>query len=227
MTLTRRDEVFLLSLGEDENRFTPEAVVAINRSLDEVEAAPAPRALVTVATGKFWSNGLSLDWMMENPDQVADYVGSVQTMLGRVLTLPVPTVAAIQGHCFAAGAMLALAHDARVMRADRGYLCLPEVDIHIPFTAAMTKLFLAKMTPAVAHESMTTGRRYGGVDAQRAQLVDDAVAEAEVESTAIARAAALASKDGATLGAIKRGLYGGVADALAAPVENPLASVSA
>ena len=68
------------------------------------------------------------------------YVSVVQHLLARVLALPVPTVAAIQGHAFAAGAMLTLSHDARVMRADRGFWCLPEVDIHIPFTPGMSAL---------------------------------------------------------------------------------------
>ena len=65
------------------------------------------------------------------------YVGRVQGMLARFLTLPVPTAAAVVGHAFGAGAMLALAHDFRVMRADRGYFCFPEVDIRIPFTPGM------------------------------------------------------------------------------------------
>lgn len=54
----------------------------------------------------------------------------------RILTLPEPTVAAVSGHVFGAGAMLAMAHDWRIMRSDRGYFCFPEVDIRIPFTPA-------------------------------------------------------------------------------------------
>jgi enoyl-CoA hydratase/carnithine racemase len=211
-TLDRDGDVFLLNLGDDENRFNPDWVAAVEDLLDEVAAAPEPRALVTTATGKIWSNGLDLEWMGAHTDEAPGFVPRVQALFGRVLTLPVPTVAAIGGHCFAAGAMLAVAHDFRVMRADRGFFCLPEVDIQIPFTPAMAALIQARLSKATAHEAMTTGRRYGGQDAAAAGIVDAAVAEDRVLAEAVERAAALAPKHGPTLGAIKEGMY---ADALA------------
>jgi enoyl-CoA hydratase/carnithine racemase len=206
-TLDRDGDVYLLNLGDDENRFNPDWVGAVSALLDEVAAAPEPRALVTTATGKIWSNGLDLEWMGANTGDVGTFVPRVHALFGQMLALPVPTVAAIQGHCFAAGAMLAVAHDVRVMRADRGFFCLPEVDIHIPFTPPMAALIQARLSKAAAHEAMTTGRRYGGVEAEEAGIVDAAVVEDEVVSTAIVRAAALAGKHGPTLGAIKEGMY--------------------
>jgi Delta3-Delta2-enoyl-CoA isomerase len=140
-----------------------------------------------------------------------------------VLELDVPSVAAIQGHCFAAGAMLALAHDERVMRADRGFFCLPEVDIRIPFTPGMSSLIAARLAPSAAHEAMTTGRRYGGRDAAAVGIVEAAVAAEEVVPRAIARAAELAAKDPATLGTIKRRLYAPVLAALRDAAGNGLA----
>lgn len=211
-TLQRDGDVYVLDLGDGENRFNPDWVGAVEDALDEVASAPAPRALVTTATGKIWSNGLDLDWMAANGEQVAAFVPRVHQLFGKVLSLGVPTVAAIQGHCFAAGAMLAVAHDLRVMRADRGYWCLPEVDIRIPFTPAMAALIQARLSKATAHEAMTTGRRYGGHDALSAGIVDRAVAEDEVVPVATELAAGLASKDPNTLGAIKDVMY---ADALA------------
>ena len=71
-TVDRQDSIFVLDLGDGENRFHP-------------------------------------DWLAV----------SVQELFARVLSLPVITVAALQGHTFAAGAMLSLAQDFRVMRADR------------------------------------------------------------------------------------------------------------
>jgi enoyl-CoA hydratase/carnithine racemase len=211
--LSRTGDVFVLDLGDTENRFHPDWLAAVDDALTEVAKTDGPRALVTSATGKFWSNGLDLDWLGSNADQFLEYATSVQALLARVLELPVPTVAALQGHVFAAGAMLALAHDFRVMRADRGFFCLPEVDIHIPFTPGMSALIQARLAPQVAHEAMTTGRRYGGTDAAAAGIVDATAAEDAVLEAAVERAAALAGKASPTLGTIKSRMY---APALAA-----------
>jgi enoyl-CoA hydratase/carnithine racemase len=206
-SLTREGDVFVLDLGNSENRFNNDSLGAIERCLDEVQATPAPRALVTTASGKIWSNGLDLEWMGANQGLIGKFVPRLHELLARMLELDVPSVAALQGHTFAAGAMLALAHDQRVMRADRGFFCLPEVDIRIPFTHGMNALIAARLSKHAAHESMTTGRRYGGLDAQAAGIVEEAVDQEQVLPRAIELASALADKDPATLGAIKRRLY--------------------
>ena len=216
-SLDRDSEVFVLDLGADENRFHPAWLASVNAALDEVEAADSPRALVISATGKFWSNGLDLAWLTANSDQLGSYVSTVHSLFARVLTLPVPNVAAIQGHAFAAGAMLALAQDFRVMRADRGYFCLPEVDIQIPFTPGMSALIQARLAKQVAHEAMTTARRYGGGDALRLGIVDAVADEGKVLETAVELARPLAGKPAATLGVIKSRMYAEAVTALNDP----------
>jgi enoyl-CoA hydratase/carnithine racemase len=212
-TLVRDGDVFILDLGEGENRFNAASLDSLDACLDEVEAA-APCALVSTARGKIWSNGLDLEWMAGQGEAAAPFVTRVHELLARMLEIGVPTVAALQGHVFAAGAMLALAHDQRVMRADRGYFCLPEVDIGIPFTPGMSALISARLPVRAAIESMTTGRRYGGLEAAAAGIVDEAVGEGEVLPRAAERAAALAGKDPATLQTIKRRLHEPVLTAL-------------
>lgn len=213
--LTRSDDVAVLHLGADENHLNRSWLDELGRCLDEVEADPPP-ALVTTATGKFWSTGLDLDWLGANPEVAQAFLDDVERTLARVLLLPTASVAAIQGHAFAAGAMLALAHDVRVMRADRGFFCLPEVDLPLPFTPGMAALIQAKLDATVAHEAMTTGRRYGGVDAAEARIVAAAVEEAAVVSDATARARAAGGKHAATLATIKEQMYGAVATVLRA-----------
>ncbi|MFE5187645.1 enoyl-CoA hydratase-related protein [Streptomyces sp. NPDC056628] len=220
-SLDRQENVFVLDLGDGENRFHPDWIAAVGTALDEVEKADGPRALVTAATGKFWSNGLDLEWLTAHADDHQDYVVSVHQLFARVLSLPLVTVAALQGHTFAAGAMLSLAHDFRVMRSDRGYWCLPEADINIPFTPGMSALIQSRLTPRTAHEAMVTARRYGGADATAAGIVDHAVPEDAVRSTAIELAQAQVNKAGDTVGTIKARMYGPVLSTLRATT-NPL-----
>jgi enoyl-CoA hydratase/carnithine racemase len=213
--LERDGDVFVLDLGDDENRFHPDWIASVSAHLAEVAAAESPRALLTIARGKIWSNGLDLDWLGQNPDELDGYIESVHALFAQVLAFPAPTVAAIQGHVFAAGAMLALAHDWRVMRADRGYFCLPEADIRIPFTPAMTALVQAKLTPAAATDTMVGAKRFGGTEAAAAGIVTAAVAEDQVRTTALELVRPHAAKDSATLATIKRRMYAAALETIA------------
>lgn len=219
--LDRDADIYLLHLGDGENKFEPGWTAAVDGLLAEVAAAEGPRALVTRADGKFWSTGLDLDWIMAHPDETDGFLRSVQRLLARLLALPAPTVAAVQGHAFGMGAMFAAAHDQCVMRADRGYWCLPEVDFGLEFTAGLGALVAARLPVRVAPEAMTTGRRYGGREAVAAGIADVAADEGKVVSTATAIASALAAKAGPVLGGIKAQHYAGV---IALLREGPLRS---
>ncbi|MCW1958762.1 MAG: enoyl-CoA hydratase-related protein [Mycobacterium sp.] len=213
-TLNFRGTVAVLELGTDENRFSAEWLDTINAHIDTVETQA--QALVTTGVGKFYSYGLDLDWLTANTDRGEWYVGTVQKLFARILTFPLPTLAAVNGHAFGAGAMLALAHDYRIMRSDRGYYCFPEVDIRIPFTPGMAALIQAKLTPQTAVTAMTTGHRFGGPEAKVAALVDDTATEADLIDAALTRMTSIAGKDPGTLGAIKNTMYRNAVTALVA-----------
>jgi Delta3-Delta2-enoyl-CoA isomerase len=210
--LDRDGDVFVLYLGNrdedvNENRFHPDWIGSVNALLDEVEAHGGPSALVTAATGKYWSNGLDTDWIFANLGELRGYLDRVHALYVRLLTFPTATVAAVQGHAFGAGAMLALTHDFRVMRADRGFWSLPEVHLNMPFTVGMSALIRLRLPIQTAVEAITTGRRFSGPDAVDAGIVEQ-IAEADtVVAAAVERAAALTSTHGPNLAGIKRGLH--------------------
>lgn len=213
INLQYNDKIAILELGADENRFSPGFLDEMDAHLDEIVAGGA-HGLVTTAASKFYTNGLDLDWLTAHAEQYQWYVGRVQALLARVLTLPIPTAAAVVGHAFGAGAMLALAHDFRVMRADRGFFCFPEVDINIPFTPGMAALIQAKLAPHAAIASMTTGRRFGGGDAASIGIVDATAAEGAVTDAAVDMLRPLSGKNQETLGAIKQTMFAQAVDAL-------------
>lgn len=207
------DKIAIVRLGGDENRFSPAFLDALDDALDQAVSDGA-QGLVTTAGEKFYSNGLDLDWLSAHTDRAQWYIGRVHQLLARMLTLSIPTAAAVVGHAFGAGAMLAVAHDFRVMRADRGYFCFPEVDIRIPFNPGMAALIQSKLTPRAAVASMTTGRRFSGPDAEQFGIVDVASPADAVTDTAIAELRPLQGKDPGTLGAIKATMFGHVVRAL-------------
>ncbi|HEY1529556.1 MAG TPA: enoyl-CoA hydratase-related protein [Galbitalea sp.] len=206
-TLEQRGSVFVLNLGETENRFNFDSIAHLTSLLDQVDASPGSKALVTTADGKFFSNGLDLDWMMAEKIDLAALVSVVQELFARMLEAPYPTVAAIQGHCYAAGAMLALSHDVRFMREDRGFLCFPEVDIRMAFTAGMNSLLTSKLSQPTTHQAMVLGRRFTAPEALAAGILDATASEADLLGHAVAYAETLVGKDAATIQAIKRQLY--------------------
>lgn len=212
--LDRDDTVYVLDLGGDENRFAPAWIKEVNGLLDTVVQGSEPAALVTAGHGKFYSNGLDLEWLGRHAEQAKEYIRAVQRLLARLLTLPVPTIAAVNGHAFGAGAMLALAHDFRVMRTDRGYFCLPEVDLNMGFSPGMAALVQSKLTPAAAIAAMTTGRRFDGPSAQGYAVVDGTAGEEALVAAAKELVRPLAGKDRDTLAAIKTTMYAPAVTAL-------------
>ena len=218
ISVERSERVAIVRMRSGENRFHPDNLDALFAALDEIEGeegGPAP--VVLTGEGKFFSNGLDLEWMAQAEDTERERcLGRVHGLLARILTFPSFTVAAINGHAFAAGAMLALACDQRVMREDRGFFCLPEVDLGISFTGGMSALITGKLPLRSAEEAMLTGRRYGGPDAAAAEIVDEAVAEDQVVNRAIERAAAVAGKPAHAVTSIKKGLYERAVEQLAA-----------
>jgi enoyl-CoA hydratase/carnithine racemase len=218
VTLSTTSPVWVLNLGEDENRFSQQFLSDVDQALTAITDSSEPAALMITATGKFFSNGLDLDWLAANAGEWGAHVSSVQSMFARLLTLPVPTVCAINGHCFAAGAMLALACDYRVMRTEKGFYSLPAIDIKIPLATGMTSLIQAKLTPRTALDVMTTGWRYDAQAALAAGIVDSICDAQDLHDTANEMVASLAGKDRRTLGTIKSTIYRNVVADLAKPI---------
>lgn len=220
--LEREGDVFVVHLGNEgqtdsENRFHPDWIDAFHGLLDTVEATSGPAALVTTATGKFYSNGLDTDWMSGNLGGIHGYLDRVHTLYTRLLAFPMATVAAVNGHAFGAGAMLATAHDFRVMRADRGFYCLPEVHLGMPFTVGMNALLTERLSNQVALQAMTTGHRYPADEAIAAGIMNEKADADVLLKTAIERAAALAGNHRPNLPVIKRALHASALAGLAVP----------
>jgi enoyl-CoA hydratase/carnithine racemase len=202
--------VWVVHFRSGENRFNDDFVSEIGDALDRVEGSGLPTALVTTGEGKFYSNGLDLDWLGTASDPAAS-LDRVHRLLVRVLTFPAVTVAAVNGHAFAAGAMLASAHDFTIMRSDRGFWCLPEVDLGLPLTPTMYGVVAARLPHFTLHEALTTGKRYDAGAAIAAHIAYAGAPEDDVlPPRAIALATELSGKNPGVVSTHKQLMYGDV-----------------
>lgn len=213
---TREGNVHVLTMSNDANLIDPAFVARLHQALDAVEAASTgAAALVLTGRGKFFSNGLDVPALSKlDGDAMRGFNRDVVRAFGRLVILPLPTVAAVNGHAFAGGAILALACDYRVMRADRGWICLSEVDAGVPIGAGVMAMIRAKLPPASARDAVLTGKRFAADDAIAAGFADAKAAADELVAAALDIARPLAEKDRAIFRTLKKTLWSDVARTL-------------
>lgn len=194
MSWRREGTVAIITLENGENRHNPTFVAEILATLDAIEADEGACAVVITSNDpKNWSQGIDLEWILgcvpdpARHDEIRDFMHGLDKMFARVLTFPVPVVAAMTGHTFGDGAILACCCDFRIMRADRGFFCFPEVDLNIPFLPGMTAIVQAAVPEPFCTRWVLEGRRVGG-----AELVQAGVAMKSVEGADAVVAEAIA-----------------------------------
>lgn len=218
VSLTRHEDVAIIAMNNGENRLSAALVASLGSALDAAESDASVAGVVLTGSGKFFSNGLDLEGLRAVGAQDARaHIDTVQALLARMLTLPFPIAAAISGHAFAGGALLALACDVRAMRRDRGWICLPEVDLGIVFSPGMIALAQRRLPSRTFHEMLLAGRRY---DAQAA--ADHGVVDCANDPDSLLEGAAdlvrdRAGKDRQVLAALKAEMYRDVVEALKSP----------
>lgn len=80
ITVTHADKIAVLNLGDDENRFSMGFLDDVDRHLDEIVASGAD-GLVTTGTGKFYSNGLDLEFLAPLGGKDPGTLGAIKTTM--------------------------------------------------------------------------------------------------------------------------------------------------
>ncbi|CAN1333662.1 Enoyl-CoA delta isomerase 1, peroxisomal [Linum perenne] len=161
-TLEKRGDVFILTLtGTDEHRLNPNLLDSIQSALRRLRSEPSKPSsvLITTATGKFFSNGYDLEWAQsqssvsgQNSFQLMS--AKLRSVVSDLITLPMPTIAAVTGHVAAAGIIFALSHDYVLMRRDRGFMYMSEVDIGLVVPAWFAAVVNCKVGDAGARRDL-------------------------------------------------------------------------
>lgn len=208
ITLTREGPVALLTWDAGENRINLDSLARLNELLDEIEWIDGPLSVVLTGSGKFFCNGLDLGRFANDRDEFVATLHALEQTIGRLLVFPAYTVAAINGHAFAGGALVSCAFDYRVMREDRGYWCMNEAEIGLALDERLWSILTNRLPRATAIVAASTARRFSGPDALQYGIVEALAAETEVLAQALAIAESMANLDRPTLGVHKRLAHG-------------------
>ncbi len=180
---TKDESVAIITMNNGENRHNPMFIEAILKAFDEIEADESLKSVVIASSDpKCWSLGIDLEWMTQVIGEqdfpaIKAFMYGLNRMFTRVLNFPMPVIAAINGHAFGDGTILACACDYRFMRADRGFFCFPEVDINIPFVPAMLEIVKKAIPYYKAEELIFSGKRAGGRELEEHHVIVKACAD--------------------------------------------------
>lgn len=219
-TLEQRGSLFVLSLtGDGEHRLSLDLIDSIRSALSQVKSqATRGSALVTTAgTGKFFSNGFDIAWAQAAGstaaamDRLSQMVNAFRPVVADLLSLPLPTVAAVTGHAAAAGLLFALCHDYLLMRRDRGVMYMSELDLGLPLPDYFTAALAAKIgSPAALRDVVLRASKLKADDGLRHGMVYSAhdSAEGTVEA-AVRLGEQLAARkwDGKAYAELRKSLY--------------------
>ncbi|KAK3304001.1 ClpP/crotonase-like domain-containing protein [Chaetomium strumarium] len=164
--------VYLLTItSPPDNRLTTASCTALLDALDLIEFGGYTPGVVVTTSGiaKFYSNGLDLEHAVATDGFMPRVL---YRLFHRFLTYPMPTIALLPGHAFAAGLMLAMHHDYRVMNPTRGFACVNELEFGVPLKAAMSSIFRLKLAPQAYRQLVLEAHRFGGAAAVDVGIAD-------------------------------------------------------
>ncbi|MFD2178330.1 enoyl-CoA hydratase/isomerase family protein [Veronia pacifica] len=175
--------VAVVTMTNGENRQNPQFAESLQQALDTAIADENHKALILTSNDdKNFSQGIDLEWLVpamkqQKFDEIKGFMHDMDKVFKTLLLAPIPVIAAINGHAFGNGAILACACDFRLMRADRGYFCFPEVDLSIPFLPGMIA-FVKKSVPYYRfNELKLTGRRVTADELATDHIIERAFAD--------------------------------------------------
>ncbi|CFW96061.1 Crotonase superfamily [Syntrophomonas zehnderi OL-4] len=210
--------VAIMTMNNGENRHNPEWAETMLATYEEIIADQEVKALVlTSSDPKNFCLGVDIEWIMkamsdEEFPEISRWLYRENDVFAALLMSPVPTIAAITGHAFGNGAMLAGACDFRFMRADRGYMCLPEIDLGIQFAPSMIEWMKRIMPYHLFTRMQLSGEKVKATELEKHHVIIKACDDAEktvAEAVAFARQF---NKSRTTMAEMKRRTYKHIID---------------
>ncbi|GMG85805.1 enoyl-CoA hydratase/isomerase family protein [Biformimicrobium ophioploci] len=165
------------------NAFDDALIAELAATFDKLAGTVGLRAVVLASNGKNFSAGADLGWMKRMADYSAEEnqrdALALAQMLQKLDTLPVPTIARVQGAAFGGAVGLVSCCDMAVA-AERASFCLSEVKIGL-VPATISPYVINAIGTRHSRRYFTTAERFSAERAREIGLVSEVCAEGELD----------------------------------------------
>lgn len=202
LTYRAADAVATVTMDDGKvNVLSPGMLAALGGALDRALADQC--AVVLTGRPGVFSAGFDLKVLRAGgPDALGMLFGGFE-LAERMLSFPLPVVAAVSGHALAMGSFLVLATDYRLGAAGDYRIGANEVAIGMTMPEFAVEICRQRLSPACFHRAVINAEIFAPEGAVTAGFLDQVVPEDELAAAARARAAELRSLDMAAHAATK------------------------
>jgi 3,2-trans-enoyl-CoA isomerase len=195
------------------NAINEQVVEEMTGCLHRLSDDPGIKAVILAADGPFFSFGFDIpEFLSYSRESFSAFLTRFTGLYAYLFTYPKPVVAALNGHAIAAGCMLALACDCRIMVSGKAKIALNEITFGSSVFAgsvAMLKFLIGgKNAQAVLYD----GAMYSAEAALQLGMIDLVSSAENLLGAARDLAGQLGSKDPAAFRSIKGLLRAPVAE---------------
>lgn len=164
------------------NAMSFEVFDAFARATDEIAERDDVHVVVVSGAGRSFCSGIDLSALGEFSGTLEETIARAQAGFRKLASLPMPTIAAVQGHALGAGLQVALMCDLRVVATDATLGLLEMRYGLVPDLGGSTKL-PHLVGPARAKKMIWLTEKVDGAEAERIGLAELAVAPTELART--------------------------------------------
>ena len=191
--ITRDDEIAILRWSNPPvNALGPEFMEEIVAGIGEVETSDA-RALIVTGDGIAFSAGADLFRVFDaTRNELAGGIETMSRLFERLFRFQKPTVAAVNGHAIAGGAVLTCACDYRLSSDGSHRIGFSEVAVGVPFPRWALEFLRFAVGSEHVRNLALVARTYSVDEAVRTGMIDEVVPAAELLERATGTARRLA-----------------------------------
>lgn len=165
----RHDEsrgIHRLTMDHGPNALNPALMGALRDHLGRLADEGAPAVLLTSSHPTLFCPGWNLKLLADaDREAVSAFLNDFNSLIVELFSYPGPTAAAIGGHAVAAGCLLSLCCDLRIMATGQARLGLSELNLGVPVPAGSLQMLRARLSSPALDDLVFRGE---GCTAQRA-----------------------------------------------------------